>query len=66
MYLSSKTKLYKSNIEDVSSNVEQEHLPILLLFMTEVGENDLKSIGIGTTSINITHPDLRLPKINSI
>ena len=50
----------------MSSNVEQEHLPILLLFMTEVGENNLKSKAIGTTSINITHPDLRLPKINSI
>jgi hypothetical protein len=65
MYLSS-TKHYKSNIEDMSSNVEQEHLPILSLFMTEVGGNHLKSIAIGTTSINVMHPDSRLPKIDSI
>jgi hypothetical protein len=39
----------------MSSNVEQEHLPIILLFMTEVGENNLKSIAIGTTIINITY-----------
>jgi hypothetical protein len=67
MDLSSKQN-YISNIEDMSSNIGQEHLPIILLFMTEVQENNLKSIAIGTTSINIMHPDpiLRLPKINSI
>ncbi len=52
----------------MSSNIEQEHLPIIMLFMTEVGDNNLKSIAIGTTSINIMHPDpiLRLTKIDSI
>ena len=52
----------------MSSNIGQEHLPIILPFMTEVWENNLKSIPIGSTSINITHPDpiLRLPKIDSI
>ncbi len=62
------TKLYTSNIEDMSSNIGQEHLSIILLFMTEVWENNLKSIAVGSTHINIMRPDpiLRLPKIDSI
>jgi hypothetical protein len=52
----------------MSSHVEQEHLPVIVLFMTEVREYNLKSIAIGTTSINITRldPILRFPKIDSI
>jgi hypothetical protein len=63
-----KTKLYTSNIEAMTSNIGQEHLPIISLFMTDVRENNLKSIAIVSTSINITRPDpiLRLLKINSI
>jgi hypothetical protein len=42
----------------MSSNVEQEHLPIILLFMREVWEYNLKSIAIGTTNIFTLHSDI--------